>query len=160
MVQGLGARHKGRSPLYHLHGACMPEKDGAEWELGRNGIIIITSSSSLEDSTRKTTWRATCYTVKASRSPQGARKVILLGGPGLIVSVLSLHSLPLLASSSHFYMSGTFAKGSQQVGVPLHCHRMVTASKATIHMGRKGNPQRPARKMTYVSPRKEDPELE
>lgn len=77
----------------------------------------------------------------------------LLGGPGLIVSLLSLHSLPPLARQLQFPHGRDLCKGPtpSQDG---------TASKATIRMDRKGNPQRPARKMAYVSPGKEDPELD
>lgn len=111
----------------------------------------------IQDSTRKTTWKAAQYTVRASRSPQDTRKGNFIP---LVVSLLSLHSLPLLARQLQFLHSKDLCKGHSAGWSPPTPSQDGTASKAAIHMDRKGNPQRPARKMTHASPRKEDPKLD
>lgn len=79
----------------------------------------------------------------------------------MIVSLLSLTSLPLLASSSNFYTAETFAEGTLQSGVPLHRHRMgQPAKQPSIWAGRETHKELQGRWHTSAPERKEDPVLD
>lgn len=122
MVQGLGARHKGRSALDHLHESCMPEKDGAERGLGRNGIVIITSRTV----PGRLLGKQHSIQLELADLPRTQGRATLSLWLYLCCLFTRCH---FWQGSSNFYIARTCVKGTQQAGVPPHHHRMAQPAK-------------------------------